>query len=53
MPGCKILKKDYFLKITGILFKINVNKEKNLDNLKLIYIIYKAIKRLILNIIII
>ena len=32
----KILKKDYFLEVPGVLFKTLINNKKNADNLELI-----------------
>jgi len=36
MLGLKILRKDYLLKVLGVLFKTLINNNKNIDNLELI-----------------
>jgi len=36
MLRLKILKKDYFLEVLGVLLKTLINNKRNIDNLKLI-----------------
>jgi hypothetical protein len=36
MPGLKILRKDYLLKIPRVLFKTLINSKRNIDNIELI-----------------